>query len=142
MVQAELTREERSELLQVLGTLDPTRRALPPEHRRARRRGVLEWMPIYLLPTAAEDRKRVVRVLVKDVAAGGMGMYARRPLEMGTRFAFPVRFQEGGGALYLCVVTFSRKSSPRHFAIGAKFIESVDDPAGDAGVPSEWLGRS
>lgn len=139
MTQATLSREERHRLLDTLRGLDPTRCGLPKEHRRVRRRGVLEWMRIHVPPRRNEDRARVLRVLVKDVAAGGVGLYTRRVFAKNDRFVFPVHFMEGGGKLYLCEVVFCQRCSPRHFAVGAKFIASMEDPDGSAVVPTQWL---
>jgi len=119
--------------------LDPTHRGIPPEQRRSRRRGVLEWMPVQLMPRFDGDKLRILRVLIKDVSAGGAGLYSRRPFAAGDRFVLPVRFSEGGGTLFLSQVVFSRPASPRHHAVGAKFIAWIDDPEATVPVPREWL---
>ena len=139
MSQLALTVEEKAQLLDVLSGLDPTHQSIPPEQRRSRRRGVLEWMPVQLMPRFDGDKMRLLRVLIKDVSAGGAGIYARRPFASGDRFVLPIRFREGGGKLFLSQVVFSRPASPRHHAIGAKFIAAIDDPDATVAVPREWL---
>ena len=139
MSQATLTDTEKTELLGVLRGLDPTRRGIPPEQRRARRHGVLQWMPLQLMPRFEGDRLRTLRVMLKDVSSGGAGLYSRRPFAVGDHFVLPVRFAEGGGQLYLCRVVFSRAASPRHYAVGASFVDSIEDPDATAPVPASWL---
>lgn len=139
MTQATLTPTEKSELIDVLCGLDPTRRGIPPDQRCSKRRGVLQWMPIQLMPRFEGDRLRVLRVLLKDVSSGGTGLYSRRSFAMGDQFVLPVRFAEGGGQLYLCRVVFSKVASPRHYAVGASFIDSIADPDATAPVPTSWL---
>lgn len=139
MSQATLSQDEKADLLGVLRDLDPTHTGIPPELRRAKRRGVLEWMPVQLMPRFEGDRLRILRVLIKDVSAGGAGLYSRRPFAADDRFVLPVRFDEGGGKLFLCRVVFSRPASPRHHTVGAKFLASIDDPDATTMIPTEWL---
>ena len=138
MTQATLNGWEKKQLMAVLRELDPTGK-LPEEMRQHKRRGIWQWLWIKTLTTQPDGKPHVFRILAKDVSGRGIGFFSRRQLPRGARFAVALRFAEGGGKLFLCRVTFCQETSQRHYAIGAQFVESINDDHADATIPADWM---
>jgi len=138
MTQATLNGWEKKQLMAVLRELDPTGK-LPEEMRQTKRRGIWQWLWIKTLAARGEAKPQVFRILAKDVSGRGIGFFSRRRLPRGERFAVALRFAEGGGRLFLCRVMFCQETSQRHFAIGAQFLDSVEDDHCDATIPADWM---
>ena len=127
-----LTLEEKHQLLSVLRELDPK---APAEQRRALRRKVHVEVPIRTLG----QNPAVLKSTIVNTSASGAAFVVNAPLPKKAKLLLPLRFCEGGGWLMLCEVRNCVPYPKRHWRIGARFLDHMDDPQGTAKVPLDWL---
>lgn len=127
-----LTIQEKHQLLAVLREMDGN---APKEKRREARRNIV--MRLWIRPIANRKCGRQ-RAVILNVALGGVGLVSRQALEKGQSFILPLRFEDGGGWLVLCEVRTCAASKDGH-KIGAKFVDRIEDPKGNAAPPMDWL---
>jgi hypothetical protein len=132
MQNSTLTAQERHRLLSVLRELD---QQAPNEKRRDLRRRVHGKMTIRIL--GSNSSLRISSVV--NVSSHGVALLLREPLTPKAKFLLPLRFCEGGGWLVLCEVR-NCVPQPRHqWRIGARFLDHIEDPRGNAKPPLDWL---
>lgn len=135
-----LNKDERELVVGVLRELDPTG-GRPPELRKAKRQGVVQWTWARHLPNWVGGKAAVFKVLLRDVSTGGLGLWSRRCMRQGEWFVVTLRFKEGGGRLALCRVMHSHSVRDGWWTVGAGFVAGVDDPDGTAAIPRSWFER-
>ncbi len=133
-MQAQLSLDERHQLLSVLREMDP---AGLPENRRKPRRKVS--MNLWLRRIAKGATFPIQKVSLINASQAGAGLLCPQPLGTGERFVIPLRFAEGGGWLVLCETRNCRAVSQSHYKVGARFIDRVEDPEGTTRTPADWL---
>ena len=69
----------------------------------------------------------------------GVGLLTKVVHVKADKFVMPLRFDEGGGWLVLCEVRNSKSLATGHYKVGARFIDRIEDPWGDAKIPGDWL---
>ena len=127
-----LTAQERHQLLAVLREMDGN---APAEKRREARRNIV--MGLWIRPIRHRKCGRQ-RATILNVATRGVGLTTLHPLSKGQKFLLPLRFQEGGGWLVLCEVRSCVSSKEGH-KVGAKFLDRIEDPKGNASPPMDWM---
>ncbi len=122
MSTSELTAQEKKQLLAALRELSPRDNA---ERRRNKRRDVRLNLCIRKIKSGklqASPGKKGLRAVsevdmftatVINVAAAGVGLMVRKPLDSGDKLLLPLRFREGGGWLVLCEGAGTAKSRNR-----------------------------
>jgi hypothetical protein len=133
-MEATLSAQERHQLVAVLRQLDPSS---PVEQRRAPRRKAL--VNLWIRRIGKSRSRALARLVLINVSQSGVGILAKSPFERGEKFVMPLRFDEGGGWLVLCEVRNSKALANGHYKVGAKFLERIEDPSGDARIPGDWL---
>lgn len=134
MPDAQLTAQERHELLRVLRDLDP---GAPKESRQHPRRKVLMHMELRRIVKNALGP--ITRVVVMNVSRVGVGFISKTPIAKGQHFVVRFRFAEGGGWLLLCEVRNTAPLANSQTKVGAKFIDRLEDDTGRSSVPADWL---
>ena len=127
-----LTAKERHQLLAVLREMDGN---APAEKRGEPRRNV--FMSMWIRPIARRKCGRQRANLI-NVASRGVGLETLQPLTRGQKFLLPLQFQDGGGWLVLCEVRSCTATKDGH-KVGAKFLDRIDDPKGNASPPMDWV---
>ncbi|HVS70559.1 MAG TPA: hypothetical protein VHQ47_04820 [Phycisphaerae bacterium] len=135
-MQVQLTTNERQQLLAVLREMDPATSATPQEKRRKPRRKVAQ--KLWLRRIARDEKFPIQRATLVNTSQSGVGLLCSQQVPEGERFVIPLRFVEGGGWLVLCEVRNCRRLSESHFKVGARFIDKIEDDAGDARPPADW----
>lgn len=136
-----LSVSEQRRLLSALAELEPGQR-LPKDGRKHKRWGVIQWLWVCRLARDPGHRPQIIKVLLRDVSAGGMGFFSRRPMKRGEFVVAPLHYAEGGGRLVLARLTFSKSVGKRHWIMGAQFVEHIDDPELRAPIPAEWYEKA
>jgi hypothetical protein len=133
-LESTLSLEERHQLVSVLRQLDPQS---PAEQRRSPRRKAL--VNLWIRRINKHRSRALARLVLVNVSQTGVGFLAKSPFEAGEKFVMPLRFDEGGGWLVLCEVRNLKGLANGHYKVGAKFLERIEDPSGDARIPGDWL---
>lgn len=133
---AKLSVVEQEELIGVLRELQADS---PRCKRRSPRRKVRQAMWLKRPAIASRPVPQIFSVSATDISSNGVGFYSRRKLETGEQVVIPLQFREGGGMLVLCSIRFCRSMDNGHYHLGASFIETTDDPNGNARIPRHWL---
>ncbi len=134
MAEDTLTTREKHQLLAVLREMDPK---APTEKRQLPRRSVV--IRIRIREIKASKLQKLQWAVLQDVAAKGLGLRTSDRMNKGTRFLARLRFRESGGWLALCEVRNCAKWQDGEFSVGARLLEQIDDPDGDAKPPLDWL---
>jgi hypothetical protein len=129
-----LSTQERHQLVSVLRQLDPH---APAEQRRTPRRKAL--VNLWIRRISQKTTTAVARLVLVNVSQNGVGFLAKSEFAAGEKFVMPLRFDEGGGWLVLCEVRNAKALRDGHYKVGAKFLERIEDPSGDARIPGDWL---
>jgi len=132
-MEALLSAQERHELVCVLRQLDPQS---PPEKRRSPRRKAL--VSLWIRRLIKGQPRSLLKLVLINVSENGVGTLAKTAFAVGDKFVMPLRFDEGGGWLVLCEVRNAKALPNGHYKVGAKFLDRVDDPCGDAKIPADW----
>jgi hypothetical protein len=127
-----LTAQERHRLLSVLRELD---QQAPNEKRRDLRRKVRGNMTIRIL--GSNTSLRISSIV--NVSSHGVALLLQEPLIAKSKFLLPLRFCEGGGWLVLCEVRNCVPQPAHQWRIGARFLDHIEDPRGNAKPPLDWL---
>jgi hypothetical protein len=133
-LESTLSLEERHQLVSVLRQLDPQS---PAEQRRSPRRKAL--VNLWIRRINKHRSRALARLVLVNVSQTGVGFLAKSAFEAGEKFVMPLRFDEGGGWLVLCEVRNLKGLANGHYKVGAKFLERIEDPSGDARIPGDWL---
>jgi hypothetical protein len=128
-----LTADERHKLLAVLRELDE---GAPAEKRRQARRKVQLDVPVRMV---GRRPAKTVKSMLIDVSARGVALIVGQELEKGEKLVLPLRFREGGGWLILCEVRNASALPHGRCKVGAKIVDRIDDPEGNARPPMDWL---
>lgn len=107
--------------------------------RRHPRRRVRQAMWLKRPAISHRPTPQIFSISATDVSTSGIGFYCKRQLETDEQVIVPLQFREGGGMLVLCKVRHCRPTEGGHFHVGARFLETVDDPDGAARIPRPWL---
>ena len=129
-----LTVREKQQLLSVLRDLDPES---PHEQRRSARRKVRLSLQIKAFESGSAPYP--VRAALINVSPDGAGLMVSEDLEVGHKLLLPLRFREGGGWLVLAEVRNCTRVRQGQFKVGCFFREKIEDSAGTAQPPSDWL---
>jgi hypothetical protein len=133
-MESTLSIEERHQLVSVLRQLDPQS---PSEQRRSPRRKAL--VNLWIRRIGKSRSKALARLVLVNVSQTGVGFLSKAGFESGEKFVMPLRFDEGGGWLVLCEIRNLKALPNGHYKVGAKFLERIEDPSGDARIPGDWL---
>ena len=148
MSTSELTAQEKKQLLAALRELSPRDNA---ERRRNKRRDVRLNLCIRKIKSGklqASPGKKGLRAVsevdmftatVINVAAAGVGLMVRKPLDSGDKLLLPLRFRVGGGWLVLCEVRNCQKQESGRYKVGARFVDRIEDPEENARIPMDWI---
>ena len=125
-----------------------------PEHERRALPRIRIWAPreIHLLAPAATDcdpdpsaATEPLEVWLVDLACGGIGFLAPRPLDVGRAFLLTLPVMDAAPVRLLCKVLHCQPAPNGSFTIGGRFVQELEtaaptaapaDAAADAEAPA------
>jgi len=134
MSELALTAQERQQLVSILRELDGNTDCEQRRHPRRKSRISLTIRVLRGGPTNRSSRATLV-----NVSARGVGLLVHKTFVAGDKFLLPLRFDDGGGWLVLCEVRNCTLLAPKSSKVGARFLDRIEDPDGDAEPPMDWL---
>jgi hypothetical protein len=98
----------------------------PDQERRALPR-IRVWAPrtIHLQPVAPGQPAAAMEVWLVDLACGGVGFLAPRPLDAGLEFHMTLPSMESEPVTLLCRVLHSQPAPNSAFIVGARFVREL-----------------